>query len=84
MDRYSRGTEKHHKKPEFHVLYPPPRIKSNLYRVQAEVLIATRTVGKEFLKYFSWEDQGEDDYLMLRKKYYEIYFVSMMCINGNW
>jgi hypothetical protein len=83
MDGYWRGTEKHHKKAEFHILYPPPRIKPNLYRVQSECLITTRTVGKEFLKYFSVEDQGEDDFLRLRNKYYEIYFVWMICINGN-
>jgi DNA-binding PadR family transcriptional regulator len=69
MDGYWRGTEEHHKKTEFHVLYSPTRIKPIMYRVQAKGLIATLTVGKEFLKYFSLEDQGEDDFLRLRKKY---------------
>jgi hypothetical protein len=54
-----------------------------LYRVQTEGLIATRTAGKEFLKYFSVEDQGENVFLKLRKKHYEIYFVWMMYINGD-
>jgi hypothetical protein len=62
----------------------PPRIKPNVFRVKAEGLIATRSVGKEFLKYISLEDQGDDDFLRLRKKYYEIYFVWMMYKNGNW
>jgi hypothetical protein len=85
-NRYSRGTKKHHKKAEFHVLYPPPRINPNIYRVQAGSLIATRTVGKVFLKYFSVEVQGKDDFLRLRKKYYEIYFVWIVYIyiNEKW
>jgi hypothetical protein len=69
MDGYWRGTEKHLKKTEFHILHPPPRMKPNIYRVQAKGLIATRTVGKQFLKYFRWEDQREDYFLKLRKKY---------------
>jgi hypothetical protein len=64
-----RGTEKHLKKTEFHILDPPPRIKPNIYRVQAKGSIATLTVWKQFLKYFSWEDEREDYFLRLRKKY---------------
>jgi hypothetical protein len=70
------GTEKHQENVEFHILCPPPRSKPNNYHAKHKSLGATRMVGKEFLNYFSFEDQAEEDFLKSREKYDE-FFISL-------